>query len=123
MHAICLELLEPHLRPGARVLDVGSGSGYLTACMGKIVGPQGFVLGVEKVPELVNKSQDSIQQSNPELLSGDAAGSLRIVHGNVLSGRTGLHMRHNAGCIVAPSRCLWAPSISMFGQCWRIAFL
>eukprot|EP00877_Chromochloris_zofingiensis_P014229 jgi/Chrzof1/905/Cz01g33030.t1 len=85
MHAICLELLEPHLRPGARVLDVGSGSGYLTACMGKIVGPQGFVLGVEKVPELVNKSQDSIQQSNPELLSGDAAGSLRIVHGNVLS--------------------------------------
>jgi hypothetical protein len=27
MHATCLELLEPQLRPGARVLDVGSGSG------------------------------------------------------------------------------------------------
>lgn len=25
MHAICLELLEAHLKPGARVLDVGSG--------------------------------------------------------------------------------------------------
>lgn len=25
MHAICLELLEPHLQPGARVLDVGAG--------------------------------------------------------------------------------------------------
>lgn len=27
MHAICLELLEPHLQPGARVLDVGAGEG------------------------------------------------------------------------------------------------
>lgn len=27
MHAICLELLEPHLTPGARVLDVGAGQG------------------------------------------------------------------------------------------------
>lgn len=25
MHAICLELLEPQLQPGARVLDVGAG--------------------------------------------------------------------------------------------------
>jgi protein-L-isoaspartate(D-aspartate) O-methyltransferase len=26
MHGICLELLEQHLTPGARVLDVGSGA-------------------------------------------------------------------------------------------------
>lgn len=35
MHAICLELLEPHLQPGARVLDVGAGEGVcvcLCAC-------------------------------------------------------------------------------------------
>jgi ribosomal protein L11 methylase PrmA len=25
MHAICMELLEHHLQPGARVLDVGAG--------------------------------------------------------------------------------------------------
>lgn len=29
MHAIMLELLHAHARPGARVLDVGSGSGYI----------------------------------------------------------------------------------------------
>lgn len=29
MHAICLELLEPHLTPAARVLDVGSGAAAL----------------------------------------------------------------------------------------------
>jgi protein-L-isoaspartate(D-aspartate) O-methyltransferase len=35
MHAYALELLQDHLKPGARVLDVGCGSGYLTACFGK----------------------------------------------------------------------------------------
>ena len=30
MHAIMLELLHAHARPGARVLDVGSGSGYIS---------------------------------------------------------------------------------------------
>lgn len=30
MHAHALELLKHHLVPGARVLDVGVGSGYLT---------------------------------------------------------------------------------------------
>lgn len=33
MHGYCLELLANHLKPGARCLDVGSGSGYLTAAM------------------------------------------------------------------------------------------
>lgn len=36
-HAAALEGLKDHLRPGARVLDVGSGSGYLTACFAKMV--------------------------------------------------------------------------------------
>ena len=41
MHATCMELLRIHLRPGARVLDVGSGSGYLTAAMALMVtGPR-----------------------------------------------------------------------------------
>ena len=31
MHAYCMEWMETKLRPGARVLDVGCGSGYLCA--------------------------------------------------------------------------------------------
>jgi hypothetical protein len=51
MHAICLELLADHLAaPGSTALDVGSGSGYLTAAMAALAAPGGGrVLGVEQV--------------------------------------------------------------------------
>lgn len=53
-----------------------TGSGYLTAAMAKLVGPSGFVLGVEKVPELAARSVASISASNPELplLASSVAG-------------------------------------------------
>ena len=37
-HAISLEFLSDRLVEGATVLDVGSGSGYLTACLSIMVG-------------------------------------------------------------------------------------
>jgi protein-L-isoaspartate(D-aspartate) O-methyltransferase len=46
-----LDLLE--VEPGHRVLDVGCGSGWTTALLGELVGPEGEVVGVEIVPELV----------------------------------------------------------------------
>ncbi len=45
-----LRLLE--VAPGMRVLDVGAGSGWSTALLAHLVGPQGEVRGVELVPEL-----------------------------------------------------------------------
>lgn len=45
-----LELLD--VRDGQRVLDVGSGSGWTTALLGALVGPQGRVVGVELDPDL-----------------------------------------------------------------------
>lgn len=41
------------VRPGDRVLDVGSGSGWTTALLAYLAGPRGFVIGVELVPALV----------------------------------------------------------------------
>ena len=46
-----LRLLE--VRPGQRVLDVGSGSGWTTALLARLTGPRGEVVGVEIEPDLV----------------------------------------------------------------------
>jgi protein-L-isoaspartate(D-aspartate) O-methyltransferase len=45
-----LEVLD--VLPGQRVLDVGSGSGWTTALLAELTGPEGSVVGVELVPEL-----------------------------------------------------------------------
>ncbi|XP_059657219.1 protein-L-isoaspartate O-methyltransferase 1-like isoform X2 [Cornus florida] len=63
MHATCLQLLEENLQPGMHALDVGSGTGYLTACFALMVGPQGRAVGVEHIPELVTSSIENIQKS------------------------------------------------------------
>ncbi|WP_062467398.1 protein-L-isoaspartate O-methyltransferase family protein [Demequina maris] len=41
------------VRRGMRVLDVGAGSGWTTALLAELTGPDGSVLGTEIVPELV----------------------------------------------------------------------
>lgn len=53
-----LELLEA--APGHRVLDVGSGSGWTTAILSRIVGAEGYVVGVELEPELVARSRRNL---------------------------------------------------------------
>ena len=55
-----LRLLD--VRPGQRVLDVGSGSGWTTALLAHLVGPTGRVLGVELEPELVTWGNDNLDR-------------------------------------------------------------
>ncbi|KAJ3212983.1 hypothetical protein HDU67_003475 [Dinochytrium kinnereticum] len=54
---------------GCKALDVGSGSGYLTAIMGYMVrGHGGQAVGVDHIPELVKFSQQNCKADCPELL-------------------------------------------------------
>jgi len=61
-HALILDTLHESgaLRPGARVLDLGMGTGILTACFAysalehNSLSERGEVLGVDRVPDLVN---------------------------------------------------------------------
>ncbi len=46
-----LDLLD--VRPGNSVLDIGSGSGWTTALLAHMTGAEGSVLGLERIPALV----------------------------------------------------------------------
>ena len=70
MHCMCLELLLGQLRPGSRVLDVGCGSGYLTATFSRMVGETGLVVGLDHLPELVELSRRNLT-SDGVALNGD----------------------------------------------------
>ena len=74
MHAKAIEYLEPVLKPGSSILDIGSGSGYLTACFGEAIKVyhkdeyyRGKVVGLERISELVQDSIDTIMNNYPHL--------------------------------------------------------
>lgn len=84
MHAYALELLKDHLKPGCKVLDVGSGSGYLSSVMARLVtrgGAPGQVIGIDHIPELVESSINNVKKDakSRELLE---SGVLRLVVGD-----------------------------------------
>ncbi|NWX48942.1 PIMT methyltransferase, partial [Steatornis caripensis] len=78
-HAHALELLKDQLVEGAKALDVGSGSGYLTACFARMMGPTGKAVGVEHIKELVHESVRNVQEDDPTLLS---SGRVKLVVGD-----------------------------------------
>ncbi len=58
--AIMLELLQP--KKGDRVLDIGSGSGWTTALLAKIVGPKGKVYSIEIIKELYQFGKENVEK-------------------------------------------------------------
>lgn len=88
MHAHACEAVIEFLRPGAQVLDVGSGSGYLTHVLAELVQPGGTVVGVEHIQPLVDLAQKNTAKSaaGRELLTN---GGITYVKGDGRKGWTG----------------------------------
>lgn len=80
-HAYALQLLYDKLQPGGHILDVGSGSGYLTACFARAVTRKcasdastvaaACVVGIEHQPELVKLGIENVRSDDPLLLENN----------------------------------------------------
>lgn len=75
MHASAIEhiltyILPSDTSPAPRVLDVGSGSGYLTHVLAELVGDKGVVVGLEHIRELKELGEENMgkDQRGRELL-------------------------------------------------------
>lgn len=64
------------VRPGQRVLDLGAGSGWTTALLARLCGPEGRVIGVERRAELIGPARAA--------LAGTADAEIRLAHPGVL---------------------------------------
>ena len=74
MHAKAIEYMRPVLKPGKSILDIGSGSGYLTACFAIAVQvhnknkkKRGSVVGLEYFKDLAKYSREIIKKHYKEL--------------------------------------------------------
>lgn len=59
--ATMLELTQP--RPGDRVLDVGTGSGWQAALLAHCVGSAGLVVTIERIPELAARAAEALART------------------------------------------------------------
>ena len=79
MHCHALQYLESYLTPGAHVLDVGFGSGYLTVALSKMIKDSGVVVGIEHIDQLYEFGKKNISKHHKNLLE---SGKIVLVNGD-----------------------------------------
>lgn len=109
MHAFALESLLPVLpeesekQVDVKVLDIGSGSGYLCAAISAVLGHNGVVIGVEHDPHLNAQAVTNINRYNPSLLR---EGKIKI---HTSDGRLGYPPEAPYDAIHIGAACLESP--------------
>ena len=93
LHAYCLEALKDYLKPGCKALDVGSGSGYLTVAMSKMMDDKGCVVGIEHIQDLYEFGIKNISKSHKNLLDSQ---KIKLIKGD---GRFGWEKEAPYDCI------------------------
>lgn len=72
------------LRPGMRVLEVGTGTGYEAALAGALVAPGGSVVTIERDPDLAERAKRCVRAALADANIGDARVDVR--HGDGMLG-------------------------------------
>ncbi len=72
LHALWLDALAP--QPGERVAHLGAGTGYYTAILATLAGPDGRVLAIEVDRRLAERARDNLAEfGNVTVVTGNAA--------------------------------------------------
>lgn len=75
-HMVAILAEAADVRAGERCLEIGAGSGWLAAILAELVGDEGYVVGVEIVPELVELARSNLAATelrNVEIILGDGS--------------------------------------------------
>jgi len=64
VHACTLQTLKDRMKPGARALDIGTGSGYVAACFAEMVGKEGKVYMVDHIQQILDYAMNNIKKQN-----------------------------------------------------------
>uniref|UniRef100_A0A7C5US17 Protein-L-isoaspartate O-methyltransferase n=1 Tax=Ignisphaera aggregans TaxID=334771 RepID=A0A7C5US17_9CREN len=69
-HMVAIMTEELNVKPGDRVLEIGTGSGYQAAILAHIVSKKGYghVYTIERIPQLAKKAIVNIANARPDLL-------------------------------------------------------
>lgn len=73
---VALQLEQLGVQPGDRVLEIGAGSGYNAALLGRLAGPAGHVTAVDVDADIVEQARDRLAEAgvrNVEVVLGDGA--------------------------------------------------
>ncbi|KAI5745451.1 hypothetical protein M8J76_011204 [Diaphorina citri] len=90
-----LDLCYLNLHRGAKVLEIGSGSGYLATLMAHLVGPTGHVTGLEHMMDIAIESIANISTNHIDLIANE---TIEIIHKD---GRNGHEEGGPYDCIIA----------------------
>ena len=85
MHARTLEELKDYLIPGIVGLDIGSGSGYMTAAMAELAGKSSKIYAVDHIEQILEFSKNNINKKNSYLIDENRVEFI------VADGRKGLY--------------------------------
>lgn len=77
---LCLQALEQHVRPGTRILDLGTGSGILAIAAAKLGGPNTRVVALDTDNVAVEATLQNVERN-------DLAGQVEVAQGSTLAAR------------------------------------